>query len=184
MNDVLTLILGGGRGNRLFPLTHQRSKPAVPIGGKYRLTDIPISLCLHAGLQRIFVLTQFNSASLNRHIAQTYRLDVFSGGFVEIIAAEQTPDSQDWFQGTADAVRQAARHFQDYDAEYFLILAGDHIYRMDFCELIDAHIESQADITIAAPPDFIVESIEPPSASELLITKSGELDSARSSRAK
>lgn len=152
MNDVLTLILGGGRGNRLFPLTHQRSKPAVPIGGKYRLIDIPISLCLHAGLQRIFVLTQFNSASLNRHIAQTYRLDVFSGGFVEIIAAEQTPDSQDWFQGTADAVRQAARHFQDYDAEYFLILAGDHIYRMDFCELIDAHIESQADITIAAQP--------------------------------
>src|SRR5687768_13302449 len=152
MNDVLTLILGGGRGNRLFPLTHLRSKPAVPIGGKYRLIDIPISLCLHAGLQRIFVLTQFNSASLNRHIAQTYRLDVFSGGFVEVIAAEQTPDSADWFQGTADAVRQAARHFESYDAEYFLILAGDHIYRMDFCELIDAHIESKADITIAAQP--------------------------------
>ena len=152
MNDVLTLILGGGRGTRLFPLTHQRSKPAVPIGGKYRLIDIPISLCLHAGLQRIFVLTQFNSASLNRHIAQTYRLDVFSGGFVEVLAAEQTPDSADWFQGTADAVRQAARHFEQYDAEYFLILAGDHIYRMDFCELIDAHIESQADITIAAQP--------------------------------
>ena len=152
MNDVLTLILGGGRGNRLFPLTHQRSKPAVPIGGKYRLIDIPISLCLHAGLQRIFVLTQFNSASLNRHISQTYRLDMFSGGFVEVIAAEQTPDSADWFQGTADAVRQAARHFESYDAEYFLILAGDHIYRMDFCELIDAHIESKADITIAAQP--------------------------------
>lgn len=152
MNDVLTLILGGGRGNRLFPLTHQRSKPAVPIGGKYRLIDIPISLCLHAGLQRIFVLTQFNSASLNRHISQTYRLDMFSGGFVEVIAAEQTPDSADWFQGTADAVRQAARHFENYDAEYFLILAGDHIYRMDFCELIDAHIESKADITIAAQP--------------------------------
>jgi glucose-1-phosphate adenylyltransferase len=152
MNDVLTLILGGGRGNRLFPLTHQRSKPAVPIGGKYRLIDIPISLCLHAGLQRIFVLTQFNSASLNRHISQTYRLDVFSGGFVEIIAAEQTPDNANWFQGTADAVRQAARHFEAYDAEYFLILAGDHIYRMDFCEMIDAHIESKADITIAAQP--------------------------------
>ena len=152
MNDVLTLILGGGRGNRLFPLTHQRSKPAVPLGGKYRLIDIPISLSLHAGLQRIFVLTQFNSASLNRHIAQTYRLDLFSGGFVEIIAAEQTPDSPEWFQGTADAVRQAARHFEVYDAEYFLILAGDHIYRMDFCELIDAHIESKADITIAAQP--------------------------------
>ena len=152
MKDVLTLILGGGRGNRLFPLTHQRSKPAVPIGGKYRLIDIPISLCLHAGLKRIFVLTQFNSASLNRHIAQTYRLDVFSGGFVEVIAAEQTPDSADWFQGTADAVRQAARHFEDYDADYFLILAGDHIYRMDFCELIEAHIERKADITIAAQP--------------------------------
>jgi len=152
MKDVLTLILGGGRGTRLFPLTHQRSKPAVPIGGKYRLIDIPISLCLHSGLQRIFVLTQFNSASLNRHIAQTYRLDVFSGGFVEILAAEQTPDSPHWFQGTADAVRQAARHIETYDAEYYLILAGDHIYRMDFCELIDAHIESRADITIAAQP--------------------------------
>jgi glucose-1-phosphate adenylyltransferase len=152
MNDVLTLILGGGRGTRLFPLTHHRSKPAVPIGGKYRLIDIPISLCLHAGLKRIFVLTQFNSASLNRHIAQTYRLDAFSGGFVDIIAAEQTPDNPSWFQGTADAVRQAARHFEGYDAEYFLILAGDHIYRMDFCELIEAHIESKADITIAAQP--------------------------------
>src|SRR5690242_7851960 len=152
MNDVLTLILGGGRGTRLFPLTHMRSKPAVPIGGKYRLIDIPISNCLHAGLKRIFVLTQFNSASLNRHVAQTYRLDMFSDGFVEVLAAEQTPDSSDWFQGTADAVRQAARHFSSYDAEYYLILAGDHLYRMDFCELIDAHIESQAEITIAAQP--------------------------------
>src|SRR6266545_866358 len=115
MHDVLTLILGGGRGTRLFPLTHMRSKPAVPIGGKYRLIDIPISNCLHAGLKRIFVLTQFNSASLNRHVAQTYRLDMFSDGFVEVLAA-------------------------------------DHLYRMDFCELIDAHIESQADITIAAQP--------------------------------
>src|SRR6478736_9882013 len=152
MNDVLTLILGGGRGTRLYPLTHMRSKPAVPLGGKYRLIDIPISNCLHAGLKRIFVLTQFNSASLNRHIAQTYRLDMFSGGFVEVLAAEQTPESNDWFQGTADAVRQAARHFAGYDAEYYLILAGDHLYRMDFGELIDAHIESRADITIAAQP--------------------------------
>ena len=152
MNDVLTLILGGGRGNRLFPLTHMRSKPAVPLGGKYRLIDIPISNCLHAELKRIFVLTQFNSASLNRHIAQTYRLDTFSEGFVEILAAEQTPDSSAWFQGTADAVRQAARHFKGFDADYFLILAGDHLYRMDFCQLIDAHIEAQADITIAAQP--------------------------------
>ncbi len=152
MNDVLTLILGGGRGTRLFPLTHMRSKPAVPIGGKYRLIDIPISNCLHAGLKRMFVLTQFNSASLNRHIAQTYRLDVFSQGFVEILAAEQTPESSDWFQGTADAVRQAARHFAGYDADHYLILAGDHLYRMDFCEMIEAHIEARADITIAAQP--------------------------------
>jgi glucose-1-phosphate adenylyltransferase len=152
MHDVLTLILGGGRGTRLYPLTHMRSKPAVPIGGKYRLIDIPISNCLHAGLKRIFVLTQFNSASLNRHVAQTYRLDMFSDGFVEVLAAEQTPDSSAWFQGTADAVRQGARHFAGYDADYYLILAGDHLYRMDFCELIDAHIESQADITIAAQP--------------------------------
>jgi len=152
MNDVLTLILGGGRGTRLFPLTRMRSKPAVPIGGKYRLIDIPISNCLHAGLKRIFVLTQFNSASLNRHIAQTYRLDLFSEGFVEVLAAEQTPESSDWFQGTADAVRQAARHFRGYDADYFLILAGDHLYRMDFVELIESHIETGADITIAAQP--------------------------------
>src|SRR5512140_3465846 len=152
MNDVLTLILGGGRGTRLYPLTHMRSKPAVPIGGRYRLIDIPISNCLHAGLKRIFVLTQFNSASLNRHIAQTYRLDLFSEGFVEILAAEQTPESSNWFQGTADAVRQAARHFTGYDADYYLILAGDHLYRMDFCELIESHIESRADITIAAQP--------------------------------
>jgi glucose-1-phosphate adenylyltransferase len=152
MNDVLTLILGGGRGTRLFPLTRMRSKPAVPLGGKYRLIDIPISNCLHAGLKRIFVLTQFNSASLNRHIAQTYRLDLFSEGFVEVLAAEQTPESSDWFQGTADAVRQASRHFRGFDADYFLILAGDHLYRMDFCELIESHIENSADITIAAQP--------------------------------
>lgn len=152
MNDVLTLILGGGRGTRLFPLTHMRSKPAVPIGGRFRLIDVPISNCLHAGLKRIYVLTQFNSASLNRHVAQTYRLDLFSEGFVEVLAAEQTPDNANWFQGTADAVRQASRHFEPLDASYYLILAGDHLYRMDFCELIDAHIESRADITIAAQP--------------------------------
>jgi glucose-1-phosphate adenylyltransferase len=129
-----------------------RSKPAVPLGGKYRLIDIPISNCLHAGLKRIFVLTQFNSASLNRHVAQTYRLDMFSEGFVEVLAAEQTPESSDWFQGTADAVRQAARHFAGYEADHYLILAGDHLYRMDFCEMIDSHIEGGADITIAAQP--------------------------------
>ncbi len=152
MNDVLTLILGGGRGTRLYPLTHMRSKPAVPIGARYRLIDVPISNCLHADLRRIFVLTQFNSASLNRHVAQTYRLDLFSRGFVEILAAEQTPDNSNWFQGTADAVRQAARHFTGFDAEYYLILAGDHLYRMDFTDLIESHIEDRADITIAAQP--------------------------------
>jgi glucose-1-phosphate adenylyltransferase len=160
MNDVLTLILGGGRGARLFPLTRMRSKPAVPLGGKYRLIDIPISNCLHAGLKRIFVLTQFNSASLNRHIAQTYRLDVFSDGFVEVLAAEQTPDSSDWFQGTADAVRQAARHFAGHEAGYYLILAGDHLYRMDFCEMIESHIEGGADITIAAQPVTSADATE------------------------
>jgi len=161
MTDVLTIILGGGRGTRLFPLTAQRSKPAVPIGGKWRLIDIPISNCLHAGLERIYVLTQFNSASLNRHIAQTYRMDMFSGGFVEVLAAEQTPEGEQWFQGTADAVRQAARHFRDLDAEYYVILAGDHIYRMDFAELVESHIERDADITIAAQP------VTPADASEM-----------------
>lgn len=151
-HDTLAIIMGGGQGSRLFPLTSTRSKPAVPIGGKYRLIDVPISLCLHAQIRRIFVLTQFNSASLNRHISNTYRLDHFSGGFVEILAAEQTPDNPHWFQGTADAVRQAVRHFAQHPAEYYLILAGDHLYRMDFCELIDAHKASGADITIAAQP--------------------------------
>src|SRR3982750_2767301 len=151
-NEVLALILGGGQGTRLFPLTHHRSKTAVPIGGKYRLIDIPISNCLHADVRRIFVLTQFNSASLNRHVAQTYRMDLFSPGFVELLAAEQTPDNPHWFQGTADAVRQAARHFSRYDADYYLILAGDHLYRMDSGELLDAHVEQHADITVAAQP--------------------------------
>jgi glucose-1-phosphate adenylyltransferase len=151
-NDVLALVLGGGRGTRLFPLTQHRSKPAVPIGGKYRLIDIPISNCLHADIRRIFVLTQFNSASLNRHIAQAYRMDLFSQGFVEILAAEQTPDNPHWYQGTADAVRQATRHFERYDADYYLILAGDHLYRMDYLDLVETHIERRADITIAAQP--------------------------------
>jgi len=151
-NEVLAIILGGGQGTRLFPLTLHRSKPAVPIGGTYRLIDIPISNCLHADIRRIFVLTQFNSASLNRHVGQAYRMDVFSQGFVEILAAEQTPDNPNWYQGTADAVRQAARHFVQYDADYYLILAGDHLYRMNYSELIDEHIDRRADITIAAQP--------------------------------
>src|SRR5687768_4731778 len=152
MNDTLAVILGGGQGSRLFPLTATRSKPAVPIGGKYRLIDVPISNCLHADIRRIYVLTQFNSASLNRHISNTYRLDRFSGGFVEILAAEQTPDNPNWYQGTADAVRQAARHFRGYPADYYLILAGDHLYRMNYVTLIEAHRQQGADITIAAQP--------------------------------
>jgi glucose-1-phosphate adenylyltransferase len=151
-SDTVAIILGGGQGSRLFPLTATRSKPAVPIGGKYRLIDIPISGCLHADIRRIFVLTQFNSESLNRHISATYRLDRFSGGFVEILAAEQTPDNPNWYQGTADAVRQAARHFSQHPAEYELILAGDHLYRMDYADLVASHRRSGAEITIAAQP--------------------------------
>src|SRR3954465_2750485 len=152
MRDVLAIILGGGQGSRLFPLTQTRSKPAVPIGGKYRLIDVPISNCLHADLRRIFVLTQFNSASLNRHVAQSYQMDPFSRGFVDILAAEQTPDNPNWFQGTADAVRQAVRHFARYDADYYLILAGDHLYRMDYCDLVDSPTDQKADVTIAVQP--------------------------------
>jgi len=152
MRRVLALILGGGQGSRLFPLTHMRSKPAVPIGGKYRLIDVPVSNCLHADLRRIYVLTQFNSASLNRHISSTYQIDRFSNGWVEILAAEQTPESSAWFEGTADAVRKARRHFEAHDAEHYLILAGDHLYRMDYTRLLSAHLEQKADITIAALP--------------------------------
>src|ERR1044071_7747477 len=160
-SDTLAMILGGGQGTRLFPLTATRSKPAVPIGGKYRLIDVPISTCLHAEIRRIFVLTQFNSASLNRHISATYRLDLFSGGFVEILAAEQTPESQAWFQGTADAVRRAARHFVRYDADYYLLLAGEHICRVDYRAFIEHHKQRKADITIAAQP------IDPVAASSM-----------------
>src|SRR6266851_3913818 len=135
-SEVLVIILGGGHGTRLFPLTQHRSKPAVPIGGSYRLIDIPISNCLHADMRRIFVLTQFNSASLNRHISQAFHLDLFSQGFVDILAAEQTPDNANWFQGTADAVRQNIKHFAPYeDVSYIIILSGDQLYQMDFREL-------------------------------------------------
>jgi glucose-1-phosphate adenylyltransferase len=173
-SEVLAIILGGGQGTRLFPLTQLRSKPAVPIGGKYRLVDISISNCLHADIRRIFVLTQFNSASLNRHINQAYRMDLFSNGFVEILAAEQTPDSSRWFQGTADAVRQAARHFVRLEADYYLILAGDHLYRMDYSEMVDAHIDRRADITIAAKP---VPPAEAQSMGILLFDRSGQIAS-------
>ncbi len=153
MQGILAVVLGGGRGQRLFPLTKFRSKPAVPLGGKYRLVDIPISNCLNSGINRIFVLTQFNSASLNKHVAHTYKFDMFSGGFVDILAAEQTPDSSRWYQGTADAVRQSIKHFLPHgDTGLVVILSGDQLYQMDLRELIQFHKESEADITVAAKP--------------------------------
>ena len=130
-SSVISVILGGGRGTRLFPLTDHRSKPAVPVGGKYRLVDIPISNCLNSNIRRIYVLTQFNSASLNRHIKNTYNFDVFSSGFVDILAAEQTPENTGWFQGTADAVRQSLHHMANHEHDYVLILSGDQLYQMD-----------------------------------------------------
>src|SRR5262245_33322528 len=136
MNDVLGVILGGGRGSRLFPLTLQRSKPAVPIGAKYRLIDIPISNCINAGLRRIFVLTQFNSESLNKHITLTYKFDLVSNAFVSILAAEQTADDQNWYQGTADAVRQSLRHLETHLWKEALILSGDQLYQMDYRKLV------------------------------------------------
>lgn len=149
---MISLILGGGAGTRLFPLTEQRSKPAVPIGGKYRLIDIPISNCLNSGVRRIFVLTQFNSASLNQHIKNTYHFDHFSRGFVDILAAEQRLGSERWFQGTADAVRQSMRHLVNQDYDYLLILSGDQLYQMDFEEMARYHVDSGADLTIATTP--------------------------------
>jgi len=150
--SVLAVILGGGAGSRLFPLTVSRSKPAVPIAGKYRLVDIPISNCINSQINRMFVLTQFNSASLNKHIKNTYHFSAFSSGFVDILAAEQTPDNPGWFQGTADAVRQSLRHISNLDFDYILILSGDQLYQMDFSEMWQAHIAKGADISIATIP--------------------------------
>jgi glucose-1-phosphate adenylyltransferase len=152
MDDLLAIILGGGRGTRLFPLTLKRSKPAVPIGGKYRLIDIPISNCLNAGLRHIFVLTQFNSESLNTHIAMTYKFDVFSSGFVTVLAAEQTEEGGDWFQGTADAVRQGLRHMHRRSTRDLMVLSGDQLYSMDFRKMLRTHRESGADATVAVIP--------------------------------
>ncbi len=149
---VLAIILGGGQGSRLYPLTEARSKPAVPIAGKYRLVDIPISNCLNSGIKRMFVLTQFNSASLNRHIKNTYHFGQFSAAFVDVLAAEQTPENQGWFQGTADAVRQSMHHFLNYDFDYFLILSGDQLYQMDYELMLKEHINKEADISIATLP--------------------------------
>lgn len=149
---TIAIILGGGRGTRLDPLTRTRSKPAVPIAGKYRLVDIPISNCLNSYIRKIFVLTQFNSASLNRHIKNTYNFDLFSKGFVDILAAEQTPKSTNWFQGTADAVRQSLHHLSNYEYEHVLVLSGDQLYQMDYRKLLKVHKEDDADLSVATIP--------------------------------
>jgi len=150
--EILAVILGGGAGTRLYPLTASRSKPAVPIAGKYRLVDIPISNCINCGISRMFVLTQFNSASLNRHIKNTYHFSAFSSAFVDILAAEQTPDNPTWYQGTADAVRQCLRHIGPFESDYVLILSGDQLYQMDFNQMLDVHRKTSADISIATIP--------------------------------
>jgi len=164
-SNLLAVILGGGAGSRLFPLTQLRSKPAVPLGGKYRLVDVPISNCINSDVIRMFVLTQYNSASLNKHIATTYRFSPFADGFVEIIAAEQTPERPDWFQGTADAVRQVLPHIRDWRIDTLLILSGDHLDRLDYGKFLARHFETKADITISVIP------IVPDSASEFGLLK-------------
>ena len=151
-NNVVSVVLGGGAGSRLFPLTSERSKPAVPLGGKYRLIDVPVSNCINSDLLQIFVLTQYNSASLNRHISRTYRFSTFSTGFVEVLAAEQTANSTEWFQGTADAVRQILPHLRELNVDTLLILSGDHLYRMDYRKFLDRHYQSNADVTISVIP--------------------------------
>lgn len=152
MKNVISFILGGGKGTRLFPLTRFRSKPAVPLAGKYRLIDIPISNCLNSGLNRIYLVTQFNSVSLHRHIRQSFRFDRFANGFVEILAAQQTMIGSDWYQGTADAVRKNLRYLEQHGIEYVLILSGDQLYRMDFQKMLDEHRQANADVSIAAVP--------------------------------
>jgi glucose-1-phosphate adenylyltransferase len=195
-DDILAIILGGGQGSRLAPLTESRSKPAVPIAGKYRLVDIPISNCINSNIPRMFVLTQFNSASLNQHIKNTYHFSTFSKAFVDILAAEQTPENPTWFQGTADAVRQCMQHFLNHNFEYALILSGDQLYQMDFNHMLKAHKESGAGITIATlpvnakdAPDFgilktddnslITSFIEKPATSQLDEWKSDVSDEMR-----
>ncbi len=172
MRDVLGLIMGGGRGTRLYPLTKKRSKPAVPLAGKYRLIDIPISNCLHADIDKIAILTQFNSVSLHRHIFRTYRRDMFTDGWVQIWAAEQTPRSTGWYQGTADAVRQQLVEIKNSGTEYVLILAGDHLYRMDYRAFVEYHVETQADITLAVQP---VDAQEAPGFGILKRSPEGEI---------
>jgi glucose-1-phosphate adenylyltransferase len=152
MQDVLTLILGGGRGARLYPLTKRRSEPAVPLAGKYRLIDVPISNCLNSGLHQIYVLTQFLSVSLHRHLANTYKIEPFSRGFIEVLAAQQTNEAAEWYQGTADALRQNLRYLSDHAVHEVLVLSGDQIYRMDFAKMIRGHRDSKADVTMAVTP--------------------------------
>jgi len=152
MRNIVGLVLGGGKGTRLFPLTAQRSKPAVPLAAKYRLIDIPIANCINSGVDRIYLLTQFNSVSLHRHIRQTYNFDGFHGGFVEILAAQQTIEGADWYQGTADAVRKNLRYIQQPGIDYVLILSGDQLYRMDYQEMLKTHLDTKADVTIGALP--------------------------------
>src|SRR6266446_8382406 len=164
-HNLLAVILGGGACTRLFPLSRDRSKPAVPLGGKYRLVDVPISNCINSNVIRIFVLTQYNSASLNKHIAQTYRFSPFADAFVETLAAEQTPESGEWFQGTADAVRQVLPHIRDWRIDTLLILSGDHLYRMDYTKFLARHFETDADVTVSVIP------IVPDSASEFGLLK-------------
>ena len=168
MQRVLSIILGGGVGSRLYPLTNMRAKPAVPIGGKYRLIDIPISNCINSEIKKIYVLTQFNSASLNRHISLTYHFGPFSEGFVEVLAAQQTQDSQDWFQGTADAVRRVLRYVQNYNVKEYLLLSGDHLYRMDYRKFIEQHRDTDADLTI---PVIAVDEVK---ASDFGLIKTDE----------
>lgn len=152
LNDILAVIMGGGQGARLYPLTKLRAKPAVPMAGKYRLIDTTLSNCINSGIYRIAVLTQFNSVSLHRHITRTFNFDTFHTGWVQILAAEQTPDSADWYQGTADAVRKQLGEIQSTGAEHVLVLAGDHLYRMDYRTMADSHFETGADITVAVQP--------------------------------
>lgn len=172
--ETIAIILGGGRGTRLDPLTRHRSKPAVPIAGKYRLVDIPISNCLNSWIRKIFVLTQFNSASLNKHIKNTYNFDLFSHGFVDILAAEQTPKSTNWFQGTADAVRQSLHHLANYDYKHVLVLSGDQLYQMDYRKLLKVHEVEGADLTVATIP---VKADEATGFGIMKTNKNGEIES-------
>lgn len=171
---MISLILGGGAGTRLYPLTKDRSKPAVPVGGKYRLIDIPISNCLNSGVRRMFVLTQYNSASLNQHIKNTYHFDHFSRGFVDILAAEQTPNSDKWFQGTADAVRQTMHHLERHEFDYVLVLSGDQLYQMNYEILAKHHIKQKADLTIATIP---VVDKDAPGFGIMKVNEKGYIDS-------